>query len=151
MSAFGHTDADSPDDPSGKHYKSSQQHSRKEIVYAVLLTGVCIGFVTAQHLYMHHQRWEEQVPTRQLPQSAPRSELEGILQRIAPDREVMIAISNYNLILQGMLTTWLQVGMAICISAVGDQCEITVLVPYVCVHDADGGQSPSFKLPGGCN
>lgn len=114
MSAsFGHMDTDSPDDPSGKHYKSSQQHSRKEIVYAVLITGVCIGFVAAQHLYMHHQRWEQQVPTRQLPQSAPRSELEGILQRIAPDREVMIAISNYNLILQGMLTTWLEVWLSV--------------------------------------
>lgn len=101
--------ADSPDDPSGKHHKLSQQHSRKQILYAVLLTGVCTGFVAAQQLYMHHQRWEEQVPTRQLQQSAPRSELEGILQRIAPDREVMIAISNYNLIREGMLTTWLEV------------------------------------------
>lgn len=101
--------ADSSDNPSAKHYKSSQQHSRKQILCAVLLTGVCIGFVAAQHFYMHHQRWEEQVPMKQLQQSAPRSELEGILQRIAPDREVMIAISNYNLILEGMLTTWLEV------------------------------------------
>ena len=101
--------AESSDSPSSKHYKLSQQHSRRQVLYAVLLTGVCVGFVAAQHLYMHHQRWEEQVLVRQLQQSAPRSELEGLLQRIAPDREVMIAISNYNLILQGMLTTWLEV------------------------------------------
>ena len=108
--SFGLMDStESSDDPSGKHYKSSQQHSRKELLYAVLLTGVCVGFVASQQLYMHHQRWEKQVSVRQLQQSAPRSELEGLLQRIAPDREVMIAISNYNLILQGMLTTWLEV------------------------------------------
>ena len=46
--------------------------------------------------------------------AAPRSELETILRRVAPaapgrEPEVMIAISNYNLILGGQLNTWLEV------------------------------------------
>ena len=107
---FGLTDsADAPDDSSGKLHKPLQQHSRKQLLYAVLLTGVCIGFVASQHLYLHHQRWEERVPIRQLQQITPQSDLEGILQRIAPNHEVMIAISNYNLIREGMLTSWLEV------------------------------------------
>ena len=36
------------------------------------------------------------------------AELERLLNRIAPDKEVMIAISNYNLIRTGMLPTWLE-------------------------------------------
>ena len=39
----------------------------------------------------------------------PRSELEEILQRIAPDKEVMIGISNYNLIPAGELVSFLDV------------------------------------------
>lgn len=101
--------ANGADDPSGKHLKSSQQHTQKHIMCGVMLAGICIGFMASQQLYLHHHRWEEQVPKRQLRQTPPRSELESILQRIAPEREVMIAISNYNLILEGMLTTWLEV------------------------------------------
>jgi hypothetical protein len=39
----------------------------------------------------------------------PRSELEEILQRVAPDKEVMIGISNYNLIPAGELVSFLDV------------------------------------------
>lgn len=139
--SFGLMDsADSPDDPSGKHYKSAQRHSQKELLYAVLLTSVCIGFVAAQHLYVHHQRWQEQVPVRQLQQSVPRSELEGILQRIAPDREVMIAISNYNLIMEGMLTTWLEVLLSVLtpLQPPFDPHSIMPLIAQCCATDADG-------------
>ena len=98
------------DDPSGKHHKSSQQHSRRQVLYGVLFAGVCLGFMGSQQLYMRHQKQlDRQAPRRQLQQQPPRSELERILQQIAPEREVMIAISNYNLILEGMLTTWLEV------------------------------------------
>ena len=98
------------DDPSGKHHKSSQQNSRKQTLYGVLFTSICLGFMASQQLYMRHQRQlDEQLPSRQLRQKAPRSELESILQQVAPQREVMIAISNYNLIIEGMLTTWLEV------------------------------------------
>jgi hypothetical protein len=43
----------------------------------------------------------------------PRSELEEILQRIAPDKEVMIGISNYNLIPAGELVSFLDVRRAL--------------------------------------
>ncbi len=104
------------DDPSGKHHKSAQQQSRKQVLYGVLVAGICLGFVASQHLYTQHQRQlDNQVPRRQLVQKQPRSELESILQRVAPQREVMIAISNYNLIREGMLTTWLEV----CLKVIG--------------------------------
>lgn len=40
---------------------------------------------------------------------APRSELEALLQRIAPDKEVMIGISNYNLVDAGEMPAFLEV------------------------------------------
>lgn len=54
----------------------------------------------------------------------PRSQLEEILQRVAPDKEVMIGISNYNLIPAGELVSFLDVsgsaagGHNICLSAI---------------------------------
>lgn len=53
---------------------------------------------------MFHMMLLEQVSNK------PRSELEEILQRIAPDKEVMIGISNYNLIPAGELVSFLDVG-----------------------------------------
>ena len=42
----------------------------------------------------------------------PRNALEEILQRVAPQGEVMIAISNFNLVLESSLVMWLEVGAA---------------------------------------
>lgn len=42
----------------------------------------------------------------------PRNELEMVLQRVAPDGEVIIAISNMNLIHEESLLLWLKVGRA---------------------------------------
>ena len=98
------------DDPSGKHHKVLQQNGRKRELYGILLAGVCFGFMASQHMYMQHQKQlDRQVAPRQLKQMPARSELESILQQVAPQREVMIAISSYNLIIEGMLTTWLEV------------------------------------------
>ena len=41
--------------------------------------------------------------------------------------------------------------MVICIGTQVTAGDITLIILYVCVHDADGGQSPNLKLPGGCN
>ena len=104
--------ADFAEDPSGKHHKVSQQHSRKRTLYGVLLAGVCLGFMASQHVYLQHQKQlDKQTVQRQLKQLPPRSQLESILQKVAPQREIMIAISSYNLIVEGMLTTWLEVQM----------------------------------------
>lgn len=42
-------------------------------------------------------------------QAKPSSELERLLQRIAPDKEVMIGISNYRLVEGGELVSFLEV------------------------------------------
>lgn len=41
----------------------------------------------------------------------PRSELEALLQKVAPNKEVMIGISNYNLIPAGELVSFLDVSV----------------------------------------
>ena len=100
------------DDTNGK-VKGSHHADRSRWWYGVLLSGFCIGFIASQLLYMQshqHRAPSEHKHRRQLQHSVPPSELEQILQRVAPQREVLIAISNYNLIQQGMLTTWLEVG-----------------------------------------
>jgi hypothetical protein len=42
-----------------------------------------------------------------------RNELPALLETIAPDKEVMIAVSDYNLVREGMLTTWIDVRQAL--------------------------------------
>lgn len=103
------------DDTNGK-VKSSHQAGRRTWSYAVLLSGFCVGFLASQLLYL--QSHQQHIPNelkhrRQLQHGVPASELEKILQQVAPEREVMIAISNYNLIQQGMLTTWLEVSKSV--------------------------------------
>ena len=103
------------DDTNGK-LKGSHHADRSRWWYGVLLSGFCIGFIASQLLYMQshqHRTPSEHKHRRQLQHSVPASELEQILQRVAPQREVLIAISNYNLIQQGMLTTWLEVGAVV--------------------------------------
>lgn len=99
------------DDTNGK-VKNTPHLDKSRWWYGVLVCGFCIGFIASQLLYLQSHR--HRVPSelkhrRQLQHSVPASELEQILQQVAPQREVMIAISNYNLIQEGMLTTWLEV------------------------------------------
>lgn len=48
-------------------------------------------------------------PCVQLSLHKPSSPLEELLMRVAPQKEVMIGISNYNLILSGQLVSFLEV------------------------------------------
>ncbi|KAK9824345.1 hypothetical protein WJX72_009577 [[Myrmecia] bisecta] len=113
--------AEDAEDPQGKH-RPEDSRSRTALLYSALFVGACLGFLTSQTMYLRVQRAHYQPPRGQsgigMGTSAaaatgeqsgkPVSELEALLTQIAPDKEVMIAISNYNLILGGQLNTWLE-------------------------------------------
>lgn len=110
-------------DTNGKLKGTAYSDSKSRWWYGVLVSGFCIGFIASQLLYMQshrHHSPSELIHKRQLQHNAPASELEQILQQVAPQREVMIAISNYNLIAEGMLTTWLEVNTFAMLSRPGD-------------------------------
>lgn len=102
------------DDSTGK-YKNSDARGRSAVLSTALVIGFCLGVVAAQKMYLYNQ--ESSAPalmfhSRKLRLSTvfgkPRSDLEQLLQRIAPQKEVLIAISNSNL-LAGELQMWIDV------------------------------------------
>lgn len=116
------------DDSTGKH-KVSNVHARKVVLSGALMVGMCLGIIVSEKVYLATQ--EAELPagavaaarSRKLEVHAggdggeirraagkPRNELEAILQRLAPSGEVMIAISNINLIHEHSLEMWLEVG-----------------------------------------
>ncbi|KAL4859773.1 Arabinosyltransferase RRA3 [Chlorella vulgaris] len=115
------------DDSTGKH-KHTVVRARSAMLTGALLVGVCLGVLVSEKLYLVTQEADlpegaiAAVRSRKLEVSSggggsgvmprftgkPRSELEGILQRVAPKGEVMIVISNINLINEQSLVMWLE-------------------------------------------
>ncbi|PRW59143.1 Nucleotide-diphospho-sugar transferase family [Chlorella sorokiniana] len=117
------------DDTTGKN-KLSAVKSRSAALTAALLVGVCLGVMVSEKLYLASQEAAlepgavEAIRSRKMEVGSggsaaaavttrrssgkPRNALEEILQRVAPQGEVMIAISNYNLILESSLVMWLE-------------------------------------------
>ena len=102
---------------------------------AALLVGVCLGVMVSEKLYLASQEAAlepgavEAARSRKLEvgggggsaaaalgarrsSGKPRNALEEILQRVAPQGEVIIAISNDNLVLEQSLVMWLEVWRA---------------------------------------
>jgi hypothetical protein len=112
-----------------------------------LLVGVCLGVLVSEKLYLVTQEADlpegaiAAVRSRKLEVSSgsggsgvmprftgkPRSELEGILQRVAPKGEVMIVISNINLINEQSLVMWLEVR---CVDSTCPSCSACCLCWY---------------------
>ncbi|KAK9837243.1 hypothetical protein WJX81_001335 [Elliptochloris bilobata] len=97
-------------DSQGKH-KPEDARSRAALLYLVFFVGLCGGFVAAQQLYL----WSESARLQgaALVADDSGSGLFQLLARVAPPSggrppEVMIAISNYNLIAGGQLIAWLE-------------------------------------------
>lgn len=103
------------DDPQGK-LRATVHRSRTAVVSLVFFVGLCVGFMAAQKMYLsqhatgsvksaveHRRAGREQVL------QGASSELGKILAKVAPSGEVMIAISNMNLIRAGTLPIWLDV------------------------------------------
>ena len=115
------------DDASGKR-KVPNVQARSALLTGALLVGMCLGVIVSEKLYLIAQEADmpegavAAVRSRKLEVSGgstpavrrstgkPRNELEEILQRVAPQGEVMIAISNYDLVEDRELLMWLEVG-----------------------------------------
>ena len=97
------------------------QHTWHSIWLFTCFVGMCAGFMLSQRLYLHwHTLASPSAPSSPLQAAGdslalqplpgqPRSEVDSILRHIAPQREVMVAISNYAPVAQGMLPTFLEV------------------------------------------
>jgi hypothetical protein len=117
------------EDSTGKN-KVPHVRARSAILSGALIIGVCLGVIAGEKLYILTQN-ENQAEVSALAlrsrkaleggaissigalRSAgkPRSDLEAILQRVAPNGEVMIAISNFVLIEDKELLLWLEVAV----------------------------------------
>ena len=123
------------DDSTGKH-KLGGVKARSAVLSATLLVGVCLGVMVSEKIYLLSQEAEVSsealaaVRSRKLELNGgggsaqpaalaasgarrasgkPRNKLEEVLRRVAPQGEVMIAISNMNLVHEQSLTQWLEV------------------------------------------
>ena len=117
------------EDSTGKR-KYSDVRSRSAVLTAALVVGLCFGVMTAERLYISSQERQhparrkalqaggggggeaagaaQQLGLRRAGAGKPRNDLEALLQRVAPQGEVLIAISNSNL-LRGELQMWIDV------------------------------------------
>jgi len=71
-------------------------------------TNSAVSLADSIHRNQHQQHQEQDQKSLFIKDRQPRSELEKILQHVAPDGEVMIAISNMNLIREDSLVLWLK-------------------------------------------
>jgi len=93
-------------------------------VLAVAL-GACLGFLLMTKLYIYNTErsavssdsggWHQHLAKegtsnrKVLRTGTPKNDLHRVLQRVAPQGEIMIVISNMNLIHQKSLVYWLEV------------------------------------------
>ena len=119
------------DDSTGKK-KVSDARTRSAALSAVFILGICLGVVVAEKMYINmkensamdtlqslrNNKLELAENTSSIEEkdayvfvrdrAVPRNELEKLLQEIAPDGEVMIVISNMNLIHSESLKMWIE-------------------------------------------
>jgi len=120
-----------------KYKKHREQRSQRHQGLAVLILGFSVGFIVAERFYLYRNLSEGKLPPwyanttngvakesgqrvrmtsrtnldiKQRKSSAhDSSDLLDFLKTVAPDKEIMIAISDYNLVREGMVLTWVSV------------------------------------------
>lgn len=109
------------DDSTGKQ-KFSDARSRSAVLSTIFVLGIMLGIILSESLYIRQQKrsveGQETEPIRkslrmpskggELDAKQPRNELEKILLKVAPTKEVMVVISNMNLIRETSLELWIQ-------------------------------------------
>eukprot|EP00878_Enallax_costatus_P031431 GHUV01034376.1.p1 GENE.GHUV01034376.1~~GHUV01034376.1.p1 ORF type:complete len:298 (+),score=65.46 GHUV01034376.1:1192-2085(+) len=121
------------DDSTGKA-KSFSMRDRKEVLLALFIVSMCAGVIISERLYISSNREDilrgtplpnkpnrskkqQQRPdlpaalseaTIQYPKDAQMLELEAYLRKVAPNREVLMGVSNINPLREGMLDTFLK-------------------------------------------
>jgi hypothetical protein len=126
------------DDDDGKGKGLDLRHGRHLALTVAFAVGVCAGVVAAERLYLATNRADilagvsamggggadaspasaaggaaggvlpAPLEPDALEKSAELRELRAYLEKIAPEGEVMIGVSNQNPMLEGMLDTWLE-------------------------------------------
>ena len=116
-------DRDPLDDPTGKLGKPSQSKLTNSL--ALFLIGLCVGAICGQRYYIAVGTKPIQYITNKFRHAKdsltshadlvapytgpPRNDLETLLRKIAPDRELLVAVANKNLLWpdgHGMLATF---------------------------------------------
>lgn len=122
------------EDSTGKS-KITEAKARYKVLISFFLVGLCIGMVIAERLYVQNsQMARPRVLVRQIEQTIehqtigrlhmhsggsgaaaataapapqkPRNELEALLQKVAPQKELLVAVANKNTLWDGMLDTF---------------------------------------------
>jgi hypothetical protein len=103
----------SSEDSTGKS-KFVENKTRAKILTAAFMVGLCVGVIISERVYIRTN--VEDVPgglasssgrSLKLESSAARNSLEAVLRKVAPQKEIMIGVSNRNPLYEGMLDTWL--------------------------------------------
>mmetsp|Transcript_23 Transcript_23/g.50 ORF Transcript_23/g.50 Transcript_23/m.50 type:complete len:368 (+) Transcript_23:166-1269(+) len=112
-------------DSTGKN-KIGESKARNYVLLVAFVVGLCLGIIVSERAYIQRvpnpgqprrnlilsqddaamaetPKVEKQAKTDAAP---PRSDLEALLRRVAPSREVLVAVSNKNLLWDGMLGTF---------------------------------------------
>lgn len=118
------------EDSTGKS-KITEAKARYKLLISFFLVGLCIGMVIAERLYVQNsQMARPRMLVKQLEESIqqqtigrfhhmhnkggsagsapqkPRNELEALLMKIAPQKELLLAVANKNTLWDGMLDTF---------------------------------------------
>jgi hypothetical protein len=97
------------EDSTGKRRAGTDARSRSAAASLAFILGLCLGVVISERLYVIRQ--EARAPPGALLSrrfgAGSTATLEALLRRVAPQKEVMIVISNMNLMDEGSLRLWL--------------------------------------------
>jgi hypothetical protein len=97
------------EDSTGKS-KFMETKTRAKVLTAAFVIGLCVGIIIAERVYIR-TNVDDSTPgaTRslKLETSTPRNSLEATLRKVAPNKEVLVGVSNRNPLYEGMLDTWL--------------------------------------------
>ncbi|CAL8464975.1 g4510 [Coccomyxa elongata] len=95
--------------------KQDDARSRSHLLFLIFFTTAAVGFITAQYLYIWTLKLDggANMGKEHGGAAALDTDLHSILMRVAPPvkgrpKEVLIAISNFNLVPGGQLPLWLQ-------------------------------------------
>lgn len=109
------------DDSTGKN-KIADAKNRYQVLLTFFGVGLCVGIVISERVYVNHRA--ELQPNRLISRidsvihhrsmaadtagrsGAPRNDLEALLMRVAPTKEVLVAVSNKNTLWDMMLGTF---------------------------------------------
>jgi hypothetical protein len=99
------------EDSTGKS-KFIENKTRAKILTAAFVVGLCVGVIISERVYIRTN--VDDLPggastarSLMMDSGAARNSLEEVLRKVAPQKEVLVGVSNRNPLYEGMLDTWL--------------------------------------------